>query len=293
MLARCSACRQTFRVDDFGPQRCPGCGVEVVVREPVLTAESSALPAGDPAAQAPGESAPEGLIPWERRRELGFFRALGQTLKRSLFEPEQFFRSMRYDRADGALLYFSLVVAVPQVLGLVLGRLLSASLAQDLASMLALLHSAAGSLPVDPRAVHAVTMLVQAMDSRTLFAEELVSAVAGTYLQLFLLAGIAHLVLMAFGQAKNGWTATFKAFAYSYSTGILAVVSSFGMFVALLWASVLQVVGLRHAHQTATKYAVWAVAGWQITILVTCVGAPAIVGVLWLTHAMKTHAMGF
>lgn len=69
-------------------------------------------------------------------------------------------------------------------------------------------------------------------------------------LGLFILSGILHVCLMMVKGARNGFEATFRAVAYSYSANIFLVIPFCGGLLAVVWAVVLYIIGLKEAHET-------------------------------------------
>src|SRR2546427_531413 len=105
VLARCPSCRGTFSTERAGPQDCPACGKPLVVPEAASTALQSSTPPGT------GPPEEEGT-PWERRAQLGVFRAWWETLIQALFEPGKLFRSARMDRGGAQAGFALLTVSV-------------------------------------------------------------------------------------------------------------------------------------------------------------------------------------
>jgi hypothetical protein len=278
MLARCTACRTTFRAERFGRQACPHCGAEVEIREPTHVAEAtpqvSPPPEGAPPPHAPyvpppaqQVPMPDGWTPWERRAELGFWPALGLTLKGTLFEPNHFFSSMRYDRAVDAHLYFLVVAVAPQLLMGLFGLFTPAGESTE-ASMDALRQL--GQLgTLDPSLVGRIETLAKLLTGTGAQLTGLATTPVTAYLQLYLFAGMSHLVLLALGKAQGGWAATFKAFVYAYGAGVLWLVPGCGGLLVLTWASALEMLGLARGHRTSITIGGVAVIGWHLA-LATC-----------------------
>src|SRR2546426_5702839 len=92
VLARCPSCRNTFSTEGPGRQICPVCGKPLVVPVPA----AAGAPDAGTAAQPPG-------TPWERREELGLWKAWGQTMQQALLDPAGLFASARLDRGAAQL----------------------------------------------------------------------------------------------------------------------------------------------------------------------------------------------
>lgn len=284
MLARCTACQQTFRTETFGRQKCPSCGAEVELREPTVPAvpapETAAAGAPTPPASDLGE-----LTPWERRAELGFWPALGKTVSQALFEPTRFFSSMRYDQAEGAHLYFFMVAVVPQLVALLLGQLLSNS-AEEVDKTLDLLKQFG---QVDPKMLEQIKSIARLAGGPGALVGELLMVPVVAFAQLYLLAGLSHLTLVLLGKAKGGWTATFKTFVYAYSAGVVGLIPSCGSLIVLMWASALEMVGLAKGHRTTAGYGVAAVLSWHALFWCCCFFPPVIFGLVLLSRTLGGH----
>src|SRR5690348_11207020 len=114
MLARCPSCRNTFSTERSGTQDCPACGKPLIVPE---------APAPAPHAELVGDAAG---TPWERRAQLGFWTAWGQTMQQALFEPSRLFASARLDRGAAQLGFAVLTSSVFSAVGQIFDRLLRA-----------------------------------------------------------------------------------------------------------------------------------------------------------------------
>src|SRR4051794_33983616 len=115
MQARCPHCRNVFSTERSGVQFCPSCGNQVDV--PEVAAGGPGVPPPPPMGepQIPGF----GETPWERRAELGFFPALLQTWKETMFQPQAFWRQVKPNGPFGdALIYAWIIHIVASVLAI-------------------------------------------------------------------------------------------------------------------------------------------------------------------------------
>lgn len=280
MLARCTACRNTFATETFGRQSCPACGAEVEVRAPPPASAPEAEPGTAPSQPPPEASAGDGLVPWERREALGFWNALFQTLKGSLFEPGRFFRSMRYDKAPDALLYFACVAIAPPLIA----RLLEQFGGGDADDARTLIDALRPLGTLDEARLERLESLLSSSRSSGAALGSLVAVPVVALLQLHLFAGISHLVLMALGKDRGGWIATRKAFIYAASPLVFQLVPGCGGLIALSWASALQMIALARAHETSVAVGAAAVIGWHLVALCcACLALMGFVGMAALT----------
>ncbi|MFC1611660.1 YIP1 family protein [Myxococcota bacterium] len=177
-------------------------------------------------------------LPWENRRDLGFFPAMMGTLKGVLLEPAPTFRDMRRNAGIGdAVLYTVFLGTVGGVVGLAwqalvsaLGPVLGFDMGQDFAESMIGLGVLAVLMP------------------------------ALVILGAFIVAGVVHLCALAFGAGQHGFEVTFKVVAYAQgSTAILQVVPIFGGIVGFVWALVVSVIGMTQAQETSGGRAAGAV----------------------------------
>ena len=74
---------------------------------------------------------------------------------------------------------------------------------------------------------------------------------------LFIVAGIIHLLVMLIARpVGTGFEATFRVVAYADVSVLLTWIPLFGGLAALVWYTVLSILGVREAHHTSTGQAV-------------------------------------
>ncbi|MDA1191890.1 MAG: YIP1 family protein [Candidatus Poribacteria bacterium] len=72
---------------------------------------------------------------------------------------------------------------------------------------------------------------------------------------VYVFSGVNHLFVMLVGAGKNGYEATFRVMAYTGgSIALLSWIPCVGL-IAIVWASALQIIGIREAHETTTARA--------------------------------------
>jgi len=290
MLARCTHCESTFVTSEFGRQRCPKCRAEIVVDDPRPGAANPYTPPSAPAAPAAQPVASE-PTQWERRAELGLWKALGLTISAVLAHPVQFFERLRYDNDDGATLYYVIVAVVPAIVAEVF-TWASSNPAADKAQMAEALQSLSGAGFTPPPEMKNLIESVQRYNDQAATVQGLILSLIETpvywLLLLFAAAGVSHLVLALLGRAKGGWPASFKVFAYAFTPALLmAIPSCFVGTIALTWATGLQILGLSKAHRISFTLASVGVIGFHIVAL-TCVGGGLAVA---FSLFMKSHGL--
>jgi len=174
---------------------------------------------------------------WEQRQQLGFWRALVDTVKAVLTLPVQCFSTMKREGGIGSPFLFWLVTAgvgavVSQLYGLIIqGAMAGAQAAQAPSSQAA-----------------AILQMQTAMGASALFIGPIIMIIF-----LFLWAGLVHLCLMMLKGANQPFETTFRTMAYSLgATGVFSIIPMCGGYIAGIWGIVAMCIGLGPAHGTTT-----------------------------------------
>ena len=217
---------------------CPSCGQAIPdpyagVRCPSCSAPLSAAAGAPPDAGALPAAEPVGT-PWERRRERGFFKAILETLRSSLFEPTAFYETMPKREHLGSAVGYALLLGW---LGMIGGMFWSIVFSGAETTLLQSL-----GLERPERALSAeVQRIIQVCVA--LFAPALI------LIFLFIWSGILHLCLLIVGGAREGFEATARVYSYAMgSTSLFQWVPICGGLIGLIWSLVLQIIGLSRAH---------------------------------------------
>jgi hypothetical protein len=228
---------------------------------PATTPPSDAIPPASAAAQAaaipsaptppPAQTVvPQGGLPWDRRAELGWFKAFIETLQTVLVRPTEAFTAMKREGGLWEPLLYALIGGTfGSVIGIAyrLGLQVVAGTAFSGSSDASWMFSAMG--------------LVFLMIFSPLFV------VIGA----FLVAGVIHLCLLMVGGARRDFETTFRVVCFTIgSVNPLQVVPLCGNVVAGVWGLVLYCIGLSRAHETETGRAVLAV---FLPLVICCAGA--------------------
>jgi hypothetical protein len=187
----------------------------------------------------PHATTDDSAFPWPPGPRLSTLDALGETIRRSLFEPTRFFRAMpRPSPLGAAIVYYALMSVAGAGIMLFWGSVFALLVEPDglVAGLLGVGHSDAGS--------RLLGFLLSPLQS-------LVGLGIG--------ALIVHAALFIFGGARNGLGATFRALAYTAATQLWVILPGIGLFVAAAWWFVVAIIGLREAHGTTTGRAAAAV----------------------------------
>lgn len=250
MLARCPSCRNTFSTDRTGTQECPACGKPLIVPEAPAPAPRAELLEGGAG------------TPWERRAELGFWSAWGQTLQQALFEPSRLFASARLDRGPAQLGFAVLTTSVFSAVGQIFDRLLRAR-------MQGYYDQVAAQLKLSPDMLKAVAV----SDSPGWFVALLLALPLFVLLFLYANAAVTHFFALIMGQAKRGFAATFAACAYASAPLVLLAIPGCGAIVGAVWLVVLTGVGLKQTHRISSGGAAGATLAPYL--LICCLGVLA------------------
>jgi hypothetical protein len=213
---------------------------------------------------------------WERRKELGFVRALLQTWKEVLLNPAVSFSRMKTTGGFATPLLFNLTMVVIYAFFTMIYQLLFTGV---FGAAAAATHD--GSTSVQgiggglPPFVNIGVMVIS------------VPVLVGI---TFLNAWITHFCLALFKGTSKSYEATYRVICYSYSTWIFALVPCAGGVISSIWWLVATIIGLSKVHRTE---------GWRAAMAVflpvfVCIGAVvvfaiAIAGIIEsLHHATNT-----
>ena len=190
---------------------------------------------------------------WERRQQLGLFKALTQTWREILFNPGVSFARMKTSGGFATPLLFNLTMVGIWAFFTVVYRLLLSGM-----------FAAAGSMRSD-----STDMLgLGAGASAFAVIAILVVAVPMIVAFNFVTAGITHLCLSLFKGTSKNYEATYRVMCYSYSAWIFALVPCAGGLVAGIWALVSSIIGLSKVHKTES----WRAAVGVLLPIFVCAG---------------------
>ena len=181
---------------------------------------------------------------WERRQQLGLFKALTQTWKEILFNPTVSFARMKTSGGFTTPFLFNLAMVIIWAFFTVIYRLLLTGM-----------FAAAGSMRNDS----SYMLGIGAGTSAFVVILFLVVAIPMIVALNFLSAGITHLCLALFKGTSKNYEATYRVICYSYSAWIFALVPCAGGVVAGIWGLVSSIIGLSKVHKTETWRAAVAV----------------------------------
>lgn len=193
--------------------RCPRCGsrFEFVRRE------------GD------GEEKKSIATPWERRRQLGLWQGVTQTVRGVLFSPRTLFSTMPVRGGWREPLAFGLLVG---------------SIGSMFGFFWEFLVASMGFL----KPLWGVSTSISSPLVFLLFI--FLSPLFVTF-NLFISSAIIHVLLLVVRGANNGYEATFRVVAYSQATRVWSIIPLLGGAVGWIWRSIVYTVGLKEAQETS------------------------------------------
>jgi hypothetical protein len=217
---------------------------------PELGATAPVAPPAQISGGATAEAAaPQSGLPWDHRKERGFFNAFIETLVMVLTKPSEAFTAMKREGGLAEPLIYALI-------GGCVGGVVSFLFSLGLQSfgLFADHHDTFGAMAGMGIGSAAFIVLLP------LFV----------IIGLFIWSAIVHLCLMIVGGANQSFETTFRVVAFSQgSTGPLQMIPVCGGFIALVWSLVCNCIGLARAHETSTGRAVLAV---LLPLIVCCGG---------------------
>jgi hypothetical protein len=208
-------------------------------------------PAAMPITPAPAFAEPgaQSGLPWEHRRELGFFKAFFDTVVLVVTKPFDAFAMMKPEGGMGDPLLFALIGAgfgmtVSVFFQLVLQTLRARGGVQGAA------EGATGIGCALPFSIILISL--------------------GVVLGVFIASGVIHLCLMMLGGAKRPFETTFRVVCFSTGTTYLfAVIPFVGSYISFAYNTVVEIIGLMRAHPTDGGRAAGAV---LLPVIVCCGG---------------------
>jgi len=208
--------------------------------------------------------------PWERRAELGFFRAVWQTIFGVLIQPGTTFTTMKRQGGLGAPLgYFILVAWASILVFLVYGGLV---------------------LILDPTPPAGETQPPSAGEVILNLAVVAISAPLFIAFLSFVGSGILHLSLLLCQGARQPFETTYRTYCYVVgSVAALLLVPGCGFLAAPVWAIVSMSIGLARTHEVPTGRAVLAV---LLPRIICCVGQGIILFVFFGVILAALAALG-
>lgn len=197
-------------------------------------------------------------FPWPPGEQASVLDALTATWTGAVLRPRSFYAAMPHSVSFGAALLYYLVVGV---LGAGI-RLFWAMLlpARDITFLDELFPGALRGSPLVEFLASPLTLL----------------------LSLYLAAGVTHLLVLALVPQQRGFGTTLRVYCFAYSPVLFGVFPYLGPVVAVVWMTVLSIIGVRETHATSGARAV-AVVLIPLVLAVFCLAA---------AYVLLTRALG-
>lgn len=168
-------------------------------------------------------------FPWPPQQGESALDAFAATWKEACFHPTSFFRRMPLDVPFKPVLLYYMIIGV---------------IAAGLQLFWSTIFQFFGL--VSP----AETWLGAASRSSPL-VDFLLSPII-TFIALYVVTAVCHLVLTMARGADEGFEASTRVFAFSYSPVVFGIVPFVGNLVGFVWMIVISIIGLRETHRTST-----------------------------------------
>jgi hypothetical protein len=182
---------------------------------------------------------------WERRSELGFLKALWETIKTVLLDPARTFSTMKRDGGLGAPLGFFMILTC---VGMIVSLLYQLVIQVGSFSM----------MPRDPNMPSLDGMGIGMIILLFVFYFVVVVPIL-SLIGAFIYSGILHLSLMVCSGARQDYETTFRTYCYTSGAGMALLVVPFcGPYIGGIWALVCLCIGLAKTHEIGTGRAVCA-----------------------------------
>ncbi|MCC6873258.1 MAG: hypothetical protein IT378_03030 [Sandaracinaceae bacterium] len=218
--------------------------------------------AQDPVCRACASGGLDDLVPWERRRELGLWRAFWQTTSLACRQPTAFFRTPRGERGViwpvvygaaaytvGQALYYLLMVLV-----LLAGGGVTAALAPgDEGSAIGGIISAYGCVLLGMSPLVLLQAPVQAI------------------LGIMVAAAASHGILSIGKKTRGSFEETLRAVSFANAPLTWFFVPCAGLFT-YWWMCGVETIAIRETHKCGTDRAVLATIGYRLVLGVLLVG---------------------
>jgi hypothetical protein len=248
-MVTCPGCGRSMDREE-GQKYCPFCGHDL--DKPAAGDSTEFHPPQEPTINQ------DRYCPWEDQDNLGLMDGLLQTLKSSLFTPQEFFSKLPIEGGFVTPLLYALIVQT-------LGMLVSYAWAFSLD------HSLLGATKLSSFWIILLGVLVPMF----------------VFLHVIVSAFVLHISLFLVAAAKREFETTFRVVCYSSGPDLFSAVPVVGGAVALVWHTYLIVIGLREVHGITTARAFAAV----VLPLVLCCGliltGIAVIGIGWGLGGMQ------
>lgn len=173
-------------------------------------------------------------VAWEDRESKGFFEAIWETWKESVFYPEKFFAKLPFRGGIGNPLLYAVIVGC---FGFVISQIYG------------IFWSNAWGGLMSRYSEFRDIMFSTGLQTGISFLQILLSPIIIIVL-IFIMSGIYHVIFLVFGWGKRDFEATFRAVAYAEGATVFLAVPFCGGMIAFVWSIVLTIIGMKHMQKT-------------------------------------------
>ncbi len=196
---------------------------------------------------------------WERRKETGFLRALGGTVRQVFAEPVATFTNMKPSGGMGAPLGFYVLLASFAAIVATLYQLAAFMVNPDAVIAAAVAESARVTKALTEAGLAQYATAYTSMTSGSLTKDAIQARFLINILVIpffatitpFIMAGIFHVLLKIVGGAKKPFEVTFRVVCYGAGAiALLQMIPLCGQYMVGIWTLVTLAIGFKCAHQT-------------------------------------------
>ncbi|MEO6053472.1 MAG: YIP1 family protein [Chthoniobacterales bacterium] len=190
----------------------------------------------------------EPMVPaWERRAEIGIFRALAQTVKQVMGNPAFTFANLKREGGIWSPLSFLLILGVPAFIFTALCTGLFQIAVMPLLS----------SNPIFTNNQKLILGGNTLKESMVMLAWQMVLSPVIYTVFAFIGSALVHSLLLIMGGAKESYETTFRVFCYTVGAlSVLLFIPICGGSIQSIWVLVVLCIGLKEAHRIDTGRAV-------------------------------------
>jgi len=164
---------------------------------------------------------------WERRLQVGLWAGIKRTTKSVIFSPKSMFSTMTVKGGWREPLAFGLLVG---------------SISVMIAFFWEFMIATSGFL----KPLWGVSI---SLSSPIIFLSFIFLSPLLVTIDLFISSFIIHVLLVLVRGGKNGFEATFRVVAYSQATRLWSIIPFIGSPVGWVWRTIVQIIGLKEAHE--------------------------------------------
>ncbi|HEC24738.1 MAG TPA: hypothetical protein ENI54_01785 [bacterium] len=190
------------------------------------------------------------MADFDNIKEIGFFKALFLTWKKSLFSPEVFYKELNYD-ADAMVSDSELGILHPYFYALIFTYIgLVFSLFWEVFFFKISLYSTYAILPEIPLFLSDKSSMVLYLIAGIIFLLLLFGILYTIFLAILTI--IIHGFVMLMG-GNRGIKNTFRIIGYASGVGVFSILPIFGYNISAAWFAVLLIIGVKETGKLSTQ----------------------------------------